>query len=391
MAATKQLPAGLTLARADILAPEIKPYVWSAANSGGRVVLSGMAPSAAIREAIFQSATRQFPGQTVVNDMGIARGAPDGDIVAAAGVALAELARLGSGDASFEDGRFSISGQGRVNVTSEIVTAETRAALPAPFTLARADIREFTASPYVFSLALADGKATLTGYAPDDKTRHDILEAARAAFFNAAIEDHLNIAKGAPTNFGGAIRDALPSLARLSSGTLTLTDASLAVEGQAVYEKAADQVKGALERALPGGFKYTRMAIVAQPPAAAIDPKLCQPKFDGVLARGQILFETASATISPASAAVLDTLVDIVQACRNADVEVSGHTDSVGQPDRNLDLSKRRAQAVVDYFAAAGLDTSRVTSAGYGDTKPIASNDTADGRAHNRRIEFLVK
>ena len=58
---------------------------------------------------------------------------------------------------------------------------------------------------------------------------------------------------------------------------------------------------------------------------------------------------------------------------------------------KNLELSKRRAQAVVDYLREAGVDTSRISSVGYGQTKPVVSNDADEGRAQNRRIEFVVK
>jgi len=70
---------------------------------------------------------------------------------------------------------------------------------------------------------------------------------------------------------------------------------------------------------------------------------------------------------------------------------VAGHTDSQGTSELNLDLSTRRAEAVTSYIGESGFDTSRITSVGYGETKPVASNDTPEGRAQNRRIEFVVK
>ena len=70
---------------------------------------------------------------------------------------------------------------------------------------------------------------------------------------------------------------------------------------------------------------------------------------------------------------------------------MAGHTDSQGAPENNLDLSQRRAEAVTSYIGESGVDTSRITSAGYGETKPVASNDTPEGRAQNWRIEFVVK
>ena len=73
------------------------------------------------------------------------------------------------------------------------------------------------------------------------------------------------------------------------------------------------------------------------------------------------------------------------------DIDVAGHTESVGAAESNLELSRRRAEAVVAFLKDAGVDVGRISSVGYGETKPIAPNDTADGRARNRRIEFSVK
>jgi OOP family OmpA-OmpF porin len=71
-------------------------------------------------------------------------------------------------------------------------------------------------------------------------------------------------------------------------------------------------------------------------------------------------------------------------------VEVEGHTDSEGEPERNQNLSNRRARAVVRSLAHAGVAASRLSAAGYGAERPVATNDTPEGMAKNRRIEFKV-
>lgn len=72
-------------------------------------------------------------------------------------------------------------------------------------------------------------------------------------------------------------------------------------------------------------------------------------------------------------------------------IEISGHTDSKGRRSANLNLSKDRAQSVLDYLGKNGLAADRMTSEGFGPDKPIASNDNADGRAKNRRVEVVLK
>jgi len=69
---------------------------------------------------------------------------------------------------------------------------------------------------------------------------------------------------------------------------------------------------------------------------------------------------------------------------------VGGHTDSYGTEEYNMGLSVRRARAVADYLVAGGIDRSRLRVEGYGETQPVASNDTEDGRAQNRRVELSV-
>ena len=75
---------------------------------------------------------------------------------------------------------------------------------------------------------------------------------------------------------------------------------------------------------------------------------------------------------------------------QNVKLDIVGHTDSTGTEAYNQALSVRRAQAVRAYLIAAGIDAARLTASGKGESSPIASNDTRDGRAKNRRVEFIV-
>jgi OOP family OmpA-OmpF porin len=77
--------------------------------------------------------------------------------------------------------------------------------------------------------------------------------------------------------------------------------------------------------------------------------------------------------------------------CPNANIEVAGHTDADGEEPANQALSEKRAQAVTDYLVKAGLPANRFSSVGYGSTQPIAGNDSDQGKAQNRRIDFVVR
>jgi outer membrane protein OmpA-like peptidoglycan-associated protein len=100
-----------------------------------------------------------------------------------------------------------------------------------------------------------------------------------------------------------------------------------------------------------------------------------------------INFDTGKSTIRPESLPRLDVLVEFMSHKRSARVEISGHTDNVGKPKANKDLSARRAQSCRAYVISKGIDGLRLDAVGYGEERPLAPNTTDEGRQTNRRIE----
>ncbi len=100
-----------------------------------------------------------------------------------------------------------------------------------------------------------------------------------------------------------------------------------------------------------------------------------------------VTFDTGKATIRPDSLPRLDGVVEFMTHKPSVRIEISGHTDNVGNPKSNKALSEKRAQACRDYLISKGIEASRIEAVGYGDERPIASNDTPEGRQQNRRIE----
>lgn len=114
-----------------------------------------------------------------------------------------------------------------------------------------------------------------------------------------------------------------------------------------------------------------------------------EEKVKKVLLKAQnIQFETGKSTIKPASLPILNEVAKILKQYDYYSVSIDGHTDNVGKEDLNMKLSQDRAKAALDYLVSQGVDASRMTSQGFGITKPIADNKTATGRALNRRVEF---
>ncbi len=191
----------------------------------------------------------------------------------------------------------------------------------------------------------------------------------------------------------------------ISGIVISMTDA----EGNKFYTNETDS-KGYAEVLVPVGKEYNlvylslgREDITAKVPVKDLpnqnikltlrykgwtpkkrpDGKPLEPVFvlDGVT------FDSGKAKIKPESFERLDRVAEYMKHKKSTKIEISGHTDNVGNPANNKSLSLKRAEACKDYLVKQGIDASRITAVGYGDEQPVASNDTPDGRAQNRRIE----
>jgi len=119
------------------------------------------------------------------------------------------------------------------------------------------------------------------------------------------------------------------------------------------------------------------------PAGAVIDERGCW------VLNQDYLFDFDKAVVKPQYYSMLDDVVDVMEANPGLRVEIQGHTDSIGSHAYNMDLSQRRANAVKNYLVnQAGIASSRLTTVGYGETRPIATNATKEGRAKNRRVEL---
>lgn len=103
-----------------------------------------------------------------------------------------------------------------------------------------------------------------------------------------------------------------------------------------------------------------------------------------------ILFDVDKATLKDEAKANIDKLAVILKKYPDTNVLIEGHTDATGTEEHNLELSRERAQSVSNYLAQLGVDPARFTATGYGESQPIAPNDTQEGRQQNRRVELAV-
>ena len=309
--------------------------------------------------------------------------------------------------------------------------------------------------PFSTGLSAVNGVVTLTGYVPSAAARTAVLDMVKARLPGQRIDDKLEIANGAPEGWQTCVQSGLLGIGRLGAGrfmvsgrNMTLTGATdneplsqgLASEVQsaagqvcaadvkvnftgvsaaelkrradAAAQAAADEANRkaaeaaaakAVAVAPPLPVPAPIPAPVVVPPAPAVVAAApapapartaatnCQVLLNQVKSEGIINFKRASAELDRVSNATLDRIVEVLSTCKSARIEVQGHTDAEGTPERNINLSNRRAQSVLGYLIRTGVDSARLTAVGYGETQPIAANDTAENRARNRRIEFAVK
>jgi outer membrane protein OmpA-like peptidoglycan-associated protein len=163
-------------------------------------------------------------------------------------------------------------------------------------------------------------------------------------------------------------------------------------------------LKGALVGAVGGGLAGGAVGAYMDSQKKDLDKSLKQEREAGaikvvkldndvvkIVMTGQTAFETDSATIKPGFQSTMDKLSDVVIRYGKTALTITGHTDSRGTPQHNLDLSQRRAQAVYDYFVSKDVNPARLVAQGKGETEPVASNDSDAGRRQNRRVEILVE
>ena len=369
------------------LVPEARPFVWSAERDVARVTLGGSAPLPASKSRLLEAARASLGGVEVVDQMQLSRGAPP-RFDNAALLLLDQIGKLKDGKIAISDSKVSLSGMARDLGGREAIAAALKN-LPEGFSVAANEIK---APPYIFQ-AYKDPVAvtlTLTGYVPDNNVHAAIAAAAGRKFFSEKVVDNLKASIGAPSGFVGAVVPALGALSRLSTGTLVVTDREIKLSGDAFYDAAVPQIRAGLARDLPQGWQVNA-DISVKPSAAPVDSTVCQQLFSDLLAKGKIRFESGRAGIDPDSAGLLDRLIETALRCPTANIEIAGHTDTDGEDAFNQTLSEKRAQAVADYLVKAGMPASRFTATGYGSSQPVATNDTDEGKAQNRRIDFLVR
>jgi outer membrane protein OmpA-like peptidoglycan-associated protein len=169
-----------------------------------------------------------------------------------------------------------------------------------------------------------------------------------------------------------------------------------AAVGAAVGSQVGSTARGAIAGAVVGGAAGAiighQMDVQAERLARDLEGASVERVGEGIVVtfEGGILFDFDRADLRPAARANLDRLAQNLQQYGRTDVLILGHTDSVGSATYNQGLSERRAQSAANYLMTRGISGQRISTRGMGEHDPIASNETAEGRQLNRRVEVVI-
>lgn len=419
-------------------APVVTPFTWSATKAdGGAVSFGGYVPTEELRTSLAGLAGAGAADKTLVGS-----GEPAGfDTDVKAG--LAALLRLKSGELRYDGTHWSISGQPELAADAEVVkvaiagmsnggsgwtqaladplvvatepeepavaaadpladqtppaeaettpavepetAAPAEQAVPAAEEPAETEVAALTPEAktpvadrdFVFDGSkVLGGPVTFAGAVPADAMRRYL-----AVITESEPSATLAIASNLPDDFIPNAEAGSRALALLADGKFGLEGEQWVFEGRAETDAQRTAALAALAAAPQAGKWQTDVTLL--PPLL-----ICKDKVGAFATRNAILFQSGSANIAADSLPAIDELAADLALCPEASVEVEGHTDSDGDDQANLALSVSRAEAVVDALIERGVNADRLYAIGYGESLPIASNETRAGKQANRRIAF---
>ncbi len=374
-------------------AAPVSPYVWRAIKTEtGKIVLLGHVPSAATRDRLLAEATELAGDAGVDDQLVLAAGVPEGNWQGIARLALQHVAELDMGEGRLEDHVLSVKGVAMKDDVRARISADV-SNIAAPF----------RGEPVIRGASLwaaqhKDKTLILSGRVASETERAEINRIAKR-FFAGDVRDEMAVVAAGPENWIDGVKLGLPHFAQFKSGKMDFDPkgGGFMFEGEATGSTLAYLREDMAKLTGPYGVAIAADTVTTE--LAEIDgidfkgdPRLaCEAAFNRVLAANKVVFTTGKADITRDSGVTLDKLMAVSALCDPAlRFELGGHTDTAGERVANLALSEARAKAVAEYMIAAGIARARLSAIGYGPDVPVGRNDTIEGRAENRRIEFKV-
>jgi OOP family OmpA-OmpF porin len=227
------------------------------------------------------------------------------------------------------------------------------------------------------------GQVLAAGTVPDEATKAAVLARLRELYGEERVVDQIGVGQvSTPANWNTYVQKLLsPELKQISRGQLKIDGTTVSLRGEVANEAQRQKIATGVVASLNPTYTVNNGLRVSSNEQGILD---------SALANRTVEFESGKATLTPAGRAILDEMIRAMQKVAGRKVEIIGHTDNVGLRATNQGLSQARAEAVKAYLASHGINGDLLSASGQGSDRPVASNDTAEGRARNRRIEFRI-
>ena len=228
-----------------------------------------------------------------------------------------------------------------------------------------------------------DGMVYVTGTVPDESARVAIISRLRDLYGADKVVDRLDSGGVvAPPDWTGHVVKTLGNgIRNVRQGQLEVNGTQVTISGNVTNEARRQQVASEIATALNPTYTVNNGLRV---------PAGSQALLDQTLADRVVEFESGSAILTPTGISILDEMAAAIARLDRPRVDIIGHTDSTGNRMANVALSLARADAVKTYLAGKGIPAAGLSALGAGPDRPVTPNDTPEGRARNRRIEFRL-
>jgi len=316
------------------------------------------------------------------------------------GVALGieALTELGGGSVTFADAEVTLVAlQGTDEGLFDRVAGELKTALPEVFSLTavlpKSDATDGEGPPEFIGTLSPEGQVQLRGRLPSDLVRNVTENFAQARFGMGNVYIATRNVENLPDGWPIRVLAGIEALSELANGSVIVQPDLITVRGNTGNIDARAEISRLLSEKLAEGARFEIFVEYKE----ALDPIASLPTVDECVAdikrigvERKITFEPGSAVVDSSAQPTLDKLAQLFRQCEVVDfeIEIGGHTDSQGSEGGNQRISEQRAVAVLEELLLRRVKRTQLTAVGYGESQPIADNETEEGREANRRIDF---
>ncbi len=398
---TRKIPSGLSV-DLKILAPRpvVAPFTLRfLVDEEGVRFDACTADSEAAQKAIVDAARQAGADGEIICTLAL--GTPSTRWGEAASEGIAALRQMGGGTLTLSNADVTlVAKEGTPPSIFERIAAELEADLPPVFSLSAIlpevpdeDDANAVQAPEFIATRSPEGQVQLRGRLADAKMRAAVESFAAAHFGSERIYSATRLDSDLPAGWSLRVLSALEAMQYLHNGFASVTDDNIVISGDTGTKDAQAQMTRILSGKLEDGASFelnVSYSEVLDPQSSIPSPEECIQMINEAGNRRKISFAPSSTDIEAEAVETVDAIAEILRDCTSVPIEIGGHTDSQGRETMNEQLSQARADAVLNAIMARRVLVSNLTAKGYGETQPIADNETEAGREANRRIEFRL-